>query len=243
MLDPKNMPRHVAIIMDGNGRWAQERGLSRTSGHRKGIERVKEIVKAASELQIKTLTLFAFSAENWQRPKKEVGMLMRYLDNFLGREIKELDKNNICFRVIGRDEPIPKYLQDKIRKAEEQTKDNSGMTAVFALNYGSRQEIVDAVKRFASSVIRGEAKIETLNESGFSDYLDTKGFPEPDLLIRTSGEMRLSNFLLWQLSYAELYFTKKYWPDFSKSDLEEAIEEFQKRQRRFGKTDVDKENN
>ncbi|MFA5410535.1 MAG: isoprenyl transferase [Candidatus Omnitrophota bacterium] len=234
MLDKNNIPRHIAIIMDGNGRWAKEKGLPRTVGHRQGIKRVKEIVRAASELEVKVLTLFAFSTENWTRPRQEINMLMRYLDNFLGREIAQLHKNNVRLMVIGRDEPVPKYLQDKIKEAEHKTRDNSGLRLILAFNYGSRQEIVDAVKKFTASVLKGEASVAGLSAEDFSRYLYTGGLPDPDLLIRTSQEMRLSNFLLWQLSYAELYFCKKYWPDFDRGDLEKAIEVYQKRERRFG---------
>jgi undecaprenyl diphosphate synthase len=234
MTDKNNIPKHIAIIMDGNGRWAKERGLSRTEGHREGIKRVKEIVKACAELGVKVVTFFAFSTENWARPKKEIDMLMRSLSLFLDREIKELDKNNIKFIAIGRTEPIPKYIQTQIRDAENKTRGNSGLVVVLALNYGARQEIVDAAKKFAVSVIKAETNLEDLDVQGFSRYFYTAGLPDPDLLIRTSGEMRLSNFLLWQLSYTELYFPKKYWPEFKRQDLERAIGIYQKRQRRFG---------
>ncbi len=234
MTDNNNIPKHVAIIMDGNGRWAKARGLPRTAGHYAGINRVKEIIKSADELGIKVITFFAFSAENWSRPKGEVGLLMRYLNNFLDRQINELKKNNIRFIAIGQDKPIPDYLQAKLKDAREKTKANTGMTVVLALNYGSRQEIIDAVKKVASAAIKGKIDIGELNTDNFNDYLYTAGIPDPDFLIRTSGEMRISNFLLWQLSYAELYFSKKYWPDFRKEDLAEAIKIYQKRQRRFG---------
>lgn len=235
MIDKTNIPKHVAIIMDGNGRWAQERGLTRSAGHRAGIDRVKEVIKAASELGIKAVTLFAFSAENWSRPGKEVNLLMRALNNFLERQIDELDKNNIRLMVIGRESPMPQYLLAKIKKAQDKTKDNTGLIFVLALNYGSRQEIVDGAKKFTNAVIKGEANLEDLDTQNFGSYLYTAGLPDPDLLIRTSGEMRISNFLLWQLSYAELYFPKKYWPDFGKEGLEKAIDIYQKRERRFGK--------
>lgn len=234
MIDKNNIPKHVAIVMDGNGRWAKERGLPRTVGHREGINRIKEIVKAASNLGIKVLTFFAFSTENWLRPKKEVGMLMRSLNNFLDREARELDKNNVRLMAIGRDEPIPKYLQDKIKEVEDKTKDNTGITVILALNYGAKQEIVDAAKRFTQEVLARKTNLESLDVKSFANYFYTTGLPDPDLLIRTSGEMRLSNFLLWQLSYAELYFPKIYWPDFKSKELEKAIEVYQKRQRRFG---------
>lgn len=234
MLDKNNIPKHVAIIIDGNGRWAKKKGLPRTAGHREGINRIKEIVKVAQDIGIKVLTFFTFSTENWFRPRKEIDMLMRFLNNFLDREINELDKNNIKFRCIGRNDPIPKYLQTKIKEAEVKTKDNTGLVVVLALNYGARQEIVDAVKKFTSEVLEGKARTEDLDVESFSNYFYTAGLPDPDLLIRTSGEMRLSNFLLWQLSYAELYFPEKYWPDFKRPDLEKAIIEYQKRERRFG---------
>ncbi|MDD5594850.1 MAG: isoprenyl transferase [Candidatus Omnitrophica bacterium] len=234
MIDKNNIPKHIAIIMDGNGRWAKEKGLPRTAGHREGVKRVKEIVRAAAQLGVKVVTFFAFSSENWVRPKGEISILMRYLNNFLDREIRELDKNNIRFLAIGRGDPVPKYLQDKIKQAQLQTQDNTGMTVVLALNYGSRQEIVDALKCFCLKVQSGEEKVSDLDTDVFSRYLYTANLPDPDLLIRTSAQMRLSNFLLWQLSYAELYFPKKYWPDFGAKDLEKAIEVYQKRERRFG---------
>jgi len=224
--------------MDGNGRWAKERGLPRTAGHREGAERVREIVNAALELGVKVVTFFAFSTENWNRPKSEINMLMRFLEDFLDREVKKMNKNNIRFQVIGRDEPLPKVIQKKIKEASRVTKGNNALVMVLALNYGSRQEIVDAVKKFAGSVSRGETDIEDIDVDTFSSYLYTKGLPDPDLLIRTSAETRISNFLLWQLSYAELYFCRKYWPDFKRADLIEAIEEYQKRERRFGRINV-----
>jgi undecaprenyl diphosphate synthase len=227
-------PNHIAIIMDGNGRWARRRGLPRTAGHRAGIDRIKKIIKSADELGVKILTLFAFSTENWKRPKREVDMLMRSLENFLDKEISDLNKNNIRLNVIGRDEPIPKNLLEKLKNAQEITKNNTGITVNLAFNYGARTEIVDAVKRIADAVSRQRYSLEQLNENSFSEFLYTAGFADPDLLIRTSGEMRISNFLLWQLSYAEFYFTKKFWPDFDKKDLQDAIQEFQSRDRRFG---------
>ncbi|MCK9604736.1 MAG: isoprenyl transferase [Candidatus Omnitrophica bacterium] len=242
MIDKNNLPRHIAIIMDGNGRWAKARGLPRTAGHNEGAKRVKEIVRVAAELGIEVLTLFAFSAENWSRPKKEIDALMRYLNDFLEREISQLHKNNIKFKAIGSNEPLPEYLQVKIKEAQEKTKNNKGMVLVLALNYGGRQEIVDAVEGFARAVADGKAKIGSLDAEGFSKYLYTSGLADPDLLIRTSGQMRISNFLLWQLSYTELYFPEVYWPDFKRGDLEEAIEEYQKRERRFGGVDVRKKN-
>jgi len=220
--------------MDGNGRWAKEKGLPRTAGHREGINRVKEIVKTASELGVGVLTFFAFSTENWNRPKQEINMLVRSLNSFLDRYIDELHKNNIRFKVIGQARPLPERIIAKIKKAEDKTGLNTGLVMVLALNYGSRQEIIDAAKKIANSVLIGELTPEDLDIETFSNYLYTAGLPDPDLLIRTSGELRLSNFLLWQLSYAELYFPKVYWPDFKRQDLEAAIQVYQNRDRRFG---------
>ncbi len=235
MIDKNNVPKHVAIIMDGNGRWARQRGLSRSAGHRVGIKRIKEIVKSASELGIKIITIFAFSTENWQRPRREVNMLMRAFFNFLNNEIGELHKNNIRFQTIGRHKPLQPEIIRRIREAEKLTAKNTGLTVVLALNYGGRAEIVDAAKQFAQSVYSGEYRPSQLDEKIFSDFLYAPSLPEPDLLIRTSGEIRISNFLLWELAYTELYFTEKYWPDFTKDDLIKAVNEYQKRQRRFGR--------
>jgi len=234
LTEKNNLPKHIAIIMDGNGRWAKERGLPRTAGHREGAKRVKEIVKAAGELGVRVLTLFAFSTENWRRPRREIDILMRFLDNFLDKEVPQLDKNNVRFLVIGAGDPIPKSIQDKINRAKEKTCGNTGLTLVLALNYGSRQEIIEAAKKFASDVLNNKEEVRALSEEKFSGLLYTSGLPDPDLLIRTSEEFRISNFLLWQLSYSELYFPKKYWPDFKRQDLEAAIKVFQKRKRRFG---------
>jgi undecaprenyl diphosphate synthase len=234
VIDKNNIPKHIAIIMDGNGRWAKARSLTRTAGHREGTKRVKEIVKEAADLGVKVITFFAFSTENWSRPKSEINVLMRYLGDYLVREVREMDKKNIRFLVIGRNEPLPAVIQKKIKEAEYKTKDNTGLTVVLALNYGSRQEIVDAAKKFAADTINSKVKINDLDEKGFSRYLYTADLPDPDLLIRTSKELRVSNFLLWQLSYSELYFPEKFWPDFGPADLREAIEEYQLRSRRFG---------
>jgi len=238
MLDNPKTPQHVAFIMDGNGRWAKEKGLARTAGHREGVERVREIIRGAYELGIRTVTFFAFSTENWSRPKAEVSALMRYLDYFLGKEIGQLHKNNIRFLVIGRSDPIPKYLQAKIKKAESKTRDNTGLRVILALNYGGRQEIVDAAKKFAKDVLAGKVDPESLDEEKFSRYFYAADVADPDLLIRTSNEMRISNFLLWQLSYAEFYFSPKCWPDFGIMQLKDAIAEYQKRKRRFGGIDA-----
>ena len=234
MVNKSRIPKHVAIIMDGNGRWAKDRGLSRTSGHREGIKRVKEIVRAAGEMGIKAVTFFAFSTENWSRPKEEIDILMRYLENFLIKEVNDMHKDNIRFNVIGEDNPLPLGIQKKIKEAKRKTKDNTGLTVTLALNYGARQEIVEAAKRFAQDVLFKEAAIQDLSIEKFSSYLYTFDLPDPDLLIRTSGEMRISNFLLWQLSYAEFYFTEKFWPEFKADDFKAAIEVYQSRERRFG---------
>jgi len=234
MQSENNIPKHIAIIMDGNGRWAKERGLPRIAGHRQGINRTREIIKAASETGIKALTLFAFSAENWQRPKREIDMLMNALDNFLKSNIKELIKENISLKFIGRQDPLPIKVLDRIKKSVEATKDNTGLKLCLALNYGSRQEIVDAVKKIMDSYLNKELSLEEIDENNFHKFLYTDGLPDPDLLIRTSGEQRISNFLLWQISYAELYFTKKYWPDFTREEFKKAIREYQRRDRRFG---------
>ncbi|MFC1657964.1 isoprenyl transferase [Candidatus Omnitrophota bacterium] len=235
MSKEQNMPRHIAIIMDGNGRWARQRMLPRSAGHRAGIQRVREIVRSALKLGVKVLTLFAFSTENWKRPKKEIDMLMRNFANFLDKEMGELKRNNIRLRVIGRDEPLPEDLISKVRQAEGETASNSAMTLVLAINYGGRQEIVDAAAGFCRSLKAGDYNLSQLNEETLSRFLYAPDLPAPDLLIRTSGEERLSNFLLWQLAYSELYFVQKHWPDFTEKDLLMAIAEFKKRQRRFGR--------
>lgn len=232
------IPKHVAFIMDGNGRWAKDRGLARTAGHRQGVQRIKEIIRGAGDLGIQIVTFFAFSTENWSRPKSEVNVLMRYLESFLGQEIKQMHKQNMRFTVIGRADPIPKYLQAKIKQAQNKTKGNTGLRVVLALNYGGRQEIVDAAKKFAQDVLNKKINLESLDTQEFSRYFYTADIIDPDLLIRTSNEIRISNFLLWQLSYAEFYFSAKCWPDFGIEELKEAIKEYQKRERRFGGIDV-----
>lgn len=237
------LPRHIAFIMDGNGRWARERGLARTSGHREGIKRVKELVKKSVELGIEFVTFFAFSSENWKRPKYEVNMIMRSLVMFLNKEVKELHKKNIRFKTIGRKDDLPAFVIKKLEASQRLTSGNDGMTVILAFNYGSRQEIIDAALRLASLVSTNKIDKNKITEDDFSSLLYTSGIPDPDLLIRTSGEMRLSNFLLWQLSYAELYFPSKYWPDFTVQDLEKAIKIYQERERRFGDIDVSKKTN
>jgi undecaprenyl diphosphate synthase len=238
MTQENNIPRHVAIIMDGNGRWAQEKRLPRVAGHHEGTKRVKEIVKAARELGLEAITFFAFSTENWVRPKHEVAVLLHYFESFLRKELPGMMKNNIRFKVIGRGHPVPAHLLEKIRSAERKTAENTGLVFILAINYGSRQEIVDAARELCCLAVEGKLIADDLDVEEFSRHLYTAGVPDPDLLIRTSGEVRLSNFLLWQLSYAEMYFPKVYWPDFKREEFEAALKEFQRRQRRFGNIPV-----
>ena len=222
--------------MDGNGRWAEARGLPRAFGHREGVKRVKEIVKAAQELGIRVLTIFAFSTENWDRPKEEIDMLMRFLENYLKSNAKDLKKKNIRLNVMGRRDRIPARLTKEIEHTIKFTKDNSGFILNLALDYGGRFEIINAVKTITKKAREDISfDIAKITEEYFSQHLYTNNLPDPDLLIRTSGEERISNFMLWQLSYTELYFPEKFWPDFKKRDLEEAIELFNKRKRRFGR--------
>ena len=229
-----NLPKHIAIIMDGNGRWARQRGLPRTMGHRAGIKAVRRVVEACVELKISVLTLYAFSIENWRRPKTEVNTLMRLLAEFLEKEIKEMNENHIRFTAIGRLHELPDFVQKRLLRTIEATAHNQGLVLNLALNYGGRSEIVDAVKKMAYKVKENGLRPEEIDETFFSQFLYTRDLPDPDLLIRTSGEMRISNFLLWQISYSEIVVTRKLWPDFTKEDLKRAIEEFQTRERRFG---------
>ena len=228
------IPAHVAIIMDGNGRWAKARGLPRTAGHRKGAESVKATVRAAGELGVKYLTLFGFSHENWARPADEVHDLMGLLRLYVQRHLKELVESNVRLQVIGERARLPKEIQAHIADAEAQTADNDGLVLTIALSYGGRQEILAAAKKIAASAASGDLTPEDLDEAGFTGFLDTAAMPDPDLLIRTSGEQRISNFLLWQCAYTELVFTEVLWPDFGAEDLSAAIHTFQKRERRFG---------
>lgn len=232
------IPQHIAIIMDGNGRWAKERGFPRTFGHREGIQRVKDIINEAQKIGIKVLTVFAFSTENWNRPKREINMLMGYLENYLKNNSGDFNKKGIQLRVMGRQDRIPEKLKKRIDIVSESTKNNSNFILNLALDYGGRYDILCAVKKITSLVKKDSSfDVKAIDEEYFSRCLCTAGLPEPDLLIRTSGEERISNFMLWQLSYSELYFCKKFWPDFRKSDLEEAIEVFNQRQRRFGRAE------
>ncbi|MDP8260514.1 MAG: isoprenyl transferase [Candidatus Gygaella obscura] len=228
------IPKHVAIIMDGNGRWAKKRNLPRFFGHKAGMDNVEGIVRYAKDIGVKALTVFAFSTENWSRPKKEVDVLMRAFEGYINKKITDLKKRKIYFRVIGERQPVPEFLWSVIKKADRQTKDNSNFTLTVAFNYGAREEIIDCTKRIAHDCLKKKLSLCSINKDLFSGYLYTQGLPELDLLIRTSGELRLSNFLLWQASYAELYFTDKFWPDFKVRDFEEAIKEFSKRDRRYG---------
>lgn len=229
-----NIPHHVAIIMDGNGRWAEKKGLPKIAGHRAGIKSVEEAIEGAKELGVKILTLYTFSTENWKRPKYEINALFKLLENYIDKELDLFDKNDIRLSVIGRTEGLPQVVQEKLIKAIDRTKDNKALILNMALNYGSRQEIVDAVRKILKDYEKGLVSIESIDEKTFGDYLYTKCMPDPDLLIRTSGEMRVSNFLLWQISYAEIYVTKKLWPDFRKSDFKRAIREYSVRDRRYG---------
>lgn len=232
--DNSNVPTHIAIIMDGNGRWARSRNLDRSHGHIEGVKRVEEIVGAAQAKGVKVLTLYTFSTENWNRPESEISMLMNILTTVLQRKMRKLEKDNIKFQYIGRRERIPVSVLNTLNDVQERTKDNTGLIVNLAFNYGARLEILDAVKTIAQKVKEGKLKKEQITEDVISEALYTKGLPDPDLLIRTSGEKRISNFLLWQLSYAELYFTEKYWPDFDSAEFEKAITDYQNRERRYG---------
>lgn len=229
-----DMPRHVAIIMDGNGRWAATRGLPRAEGHRRGVEALRRTVRAAGEMGIKVLTIFSFSAENWSRPASEIGELMGLLRRFVRNDLAELHQNNIRVRIIGERSGLDPDIGRLLVEAEDLTKNNNGLTLVVAFNYGARQEIVRAARRIAEAVERGEARAQDIGMETFERFLDAPDIPDPDVIIRTSGEQRLSNFLLWQAAYSELVFVPTYWPDFDRAALESAIREYQQRERRFG---------
>ena len=228
------LPRHVAIIMDGNGRWATRRGLPRVAGHREGVSTARTIIRAAGELGVSYLTLYAFSTENWSRPEAEVSMLMRLLEEAIHRELPELMERNVRLRVIGRGHGVPVPVRRGLDRVVEATRENTGLNLLMAFNYGGRDELIDAVRSIAGRVARGELQPEAITEADVSGALYTAGTPDPDLLIRTSGEMRVSNFLLWQIAYTELWITPTLWPDFQAPDLYRAIAEFQGRARRFG---------
>ena len=235
-IDLHNLPKHIAIIMDGNGRWAQEQGQDRLYGHYHGVESVRDIVEGCAELGISYLTLYAFSTENWDRPEYEVTGLMELLVDTIRKEVETLNKNNIRLHVIGAMKMLPGYAQEELNEALELTSANTGLNLVMALSYSSRWELVNAVKNIAQDVKDGKVDPAFITQDTLQQYLTTSNFPDPELMIRTSGEYRISNFLLYQLAYAELYFTDVRWPDFRKENLYEAIMDFQKRERRFGKT-------
>lgn len=227
-------PEHIAVIMDGNGRWAKQRGLPRAAGHRAGAESVRRCVDACKQLGVRYLTLYAFSSENWNRPESEIKSLMLLLERFLKEKTKEMLKQNIKLNAIGRTSMLPEKTQEQLQKAIDATANNDALTLNLALSYGSREEIVDATKAIAQQVADGSLSPEAINTDTVSNHLYTANQPDPDLLIRTSGELRLSNFMLWQLSYAEIVILDKFWPDFTESDLVDAVQHFHHRQRRFG---------
>ena len=233
-LDLSNIPQHVAIIMDGNGRWAKERNLPRTMGHKAGVETIRRIIKESDRLGIKYITLYAFSTENWKRPKDEVDALMKLLVQYLKSEIKNLHENNVRLRVLGDITELPNHCEIEINDAIELTKNNSGLVLNIAFNYGGRDEIIRAVKNIVTDVENGKLKDKNIDEDIFNKYLYTKEIPDPDLIIRPSGEQRISNFLLWQCAYSEFWYSNVNWPDFSESDLQKAIHDYQNRDRRFG---------
>ncbi len=235
MIDNGN-PRHIAIIMDGNGRWAKKKLMPRIIGHRAGVKTVRKVVEYCVQEKIEVLSLFAFSSENWRRPKKEVNMLMELFMGTLQAQVDKLDKNNIRLRIIGDRTAFPEKLQAKIISAEQQTEGNTGLNLVIAANYGGRWDITQAVQKITKKIVAGELQAQDITESLISDHLTTSDLPEPDLFIRSGGEERISNFLLWQLAYTELYFTGTLWPDFNQALLVDAIKSFKSRQRRFGHT-------
>ncbi len=230
------VPAHVAIIMDGNGRWATQRGLPRIEGHRRGVETVRAVSRAARDLGVRMLTLYAFSVENWRRPADEIGALMGLLEHYLGRELDNFRREGIRLRTIGRTADLPAGVQARLREAEAATRHLTGYTLVLALNYGSRTEVAEAARAYAAAVAAGREPADAASWEHFRRYLYTADLPDPDLVIRTSGETRLSNFLLLQAAYAEFHFTPVLWPDFSRADLEAAIADYQRRERRFGRT-------
>lgn len=239
-LDMQRIPTHIAIIMDGNGRWAKAKGLPRSAGHQQGVETVKRITEEATRLGVQYLTLYTFSTENWNRPSDEVATLMALILDSLEEEI--FMKNNVRFRVIGDRNRLPEAVRNRLAQCEENTKGNTKMTMVVALSYSSRWEITQAAQHIAADVVAGRLRQEAISEDTVSQYLETRFMPDPELLIRTGGELRLSNYLLWQCAYAELYFCDTYWPDFDEADFREAIAQYQHRQRRFGKTGEQIEN-
>jgi undecaprenyl diphosphate synthase len=235
-LDPARLPRHVALIMDGNGRWAQQRGFGRVEGHRRGKDAVRAVVETARRLGISYLSLYAFSTENWYRPREEVGALMGLLRRYLATELKKLMKNEIRLVAIGNTRRLPPVVRQLLRRTVVATRDNAGMTVILAVSYGAREEITSAIRAIARRVQQGELTPDRITSDVVAGHLATAGIPDPDLLIRTGGEMRVSNFLLWQLAYTEIYVTPTLWPDFREREFLEALAEFQERQRRFGRT-------
>lgn len=235
-IDISRLPEHIAIIMDGNGRWAKSKGKLRVFGHHNGVTSVSDVVEGAGEIGVKYLTLYTFSAENWNRPKLEVAAIMELLVSTINKQINKLMANNVRLNAIGDLEMLPPKCYKELKAAIEKTSGNTGLVLTLALSYGSRREIIHAVQQIAVKVLNGELKVEEINDEVFSNNLYTADMPDPELLIRTSGEYRISNYLLWQIAYAELYFTPKLWPDFRKEDLYEAILDYQSRERRFGKT-------
>jgi len=235
-IDPKKVPKHVAIIMDGNGRWAKKRRLNRIRGHQKGTDAVRDVVRTSREIGISWLTLYAFSEENWKRPQAEISALMNLLKQFLKDELAEMQENGIRLQAIGRTQKLPKNVRKALFDTIEKTAGNKDMVLTLALSYGGRQEIMDSVQKIAAGVEKGRITASEITEELITDSLYTAGMPEPDLLIRTSGEYRISNFLLWQIAYTEIYITQSLWPDFGKDEYLAAIEDFQKRERRFGGT-------
>jgi len=229
-----NIPNHIAIIMDGNGRWAKKRSLPRIAGHKEGVESVRDIVEICGQLGVNYLTLYAFSTENWKRPKQEVSLLMRLLMRALRDETDKLHEKNVRVHTIGDIAALPQEVQDELLDAIEKTKHNTGLNLLLALSYSGRWDLINAVKQIASEVKKGNLKIEHINDQIISQHLSTKDIPEPDLLVRTSGELRISNFLLWQLAYSEIYISEVLWPDFRRGELYKAISDYQKRERRFG---------
>lgn len=235
-IDKTRLPEHVAVIMDGNGRWAKQRNLDRSMGHVEGVNTVRRITEAASEIGVKYLTLYTFSTENWNRPKEEVDALMNLIVVAIERETPDLIKNNVRLTMIGDIERMPEFASTRLKKCMDDTSHCNGLTLVLALSYSSRWEIIEAFKKVASQVQAGELKVEDIDDKVIGNSLSTAGMPDPDLLIRTAGDLRISNYMLWQIAYSELYFTDVFWPDFSKEDFYAAIIEYQARERRFGKT-------
>lgn len=235
-IDTSKLPEHIAIIMDGNGRWAKAQGKHRIFGHKNGVKAVREVTEGCAEIGVKNLTLYAFSTENWNRPKLEVSALMELLFITMGKEIKTLQKNNIRLNAIGHLHSLPESNRKVLLELMEATKNNTRMTLTLALSYGAREELTEATKKIAQAVKDGQLSIKDIKQETIMEQLYTKNIPDPELMIRTSGEHRISNFLLWQMAYTELYFTEKFWPEFTKNDLYKAIYEFQNRERRFGMT-------